>query len=185
MKRIFIAINIVPDGNLQRIYSDVKHLLEKEKISWADPSNIHLTLAFLGDTQDDMIKAAGIVLKEKCYGFGEFNFIMKGTGVFKNLRDPRIIWTGIEDPEKLMKLNVHIINGLRDTGFIFEDRPFKPHITLGRIKLLKNYDALKSVILRYQDTFIQEVHVKEVILYESILKQTGPLYKPIGIYKLL
>ncbi|MCU0473517.1 MAG: RNA 2',3'-cyclic phosphodiesterase [Bacteroidales bacterium] len=184
MKRVFIAIKVVPDGNLQRIYSDVKYLLNSEKISWVDPSNIHLTLSFLGDIQDAMIKTAGIVLKEKCSGFGEFTFNLKGTGVFKNFRDPRVIWTGIDHAEKLMKLNEHIINGLRGAGFIIEDRPFKPHITLGRIKLLKDFEALKSAVLRHQDTFIQEVHVTEVILYESILKFTGPVYKPIGIYKL-
>ncbi|MDQ1296219.1 MAG: 2,3-cyclic 3-phosphodiesterase, partial [Bacteroidota bacterium] len=121
----------------------------------------------------------------KCYGFGEFTFVMKGIGVFKNLRDPRIIWSGVEDSEILLKLNGHIINGLIDSGFIIENRQYKPHITLGRIKLLKNYNALKSVVLQYQDTLIQEVHATEVILYESILKQTGPVYKPIGIFKLL
>ena len=184
MKRIFIAIKVEPDGNLQNIYSDVKYLLGNEKIGWVDHSNIHLTLAFLGDINDDMIRAAGIVLNDKCSGFGEFNFSLKGIGVFKSLRDPRIIWAGIDHSEVLMELNKFIISGLRNKGFSIEERPFKPHITLGRIKFLKDPDALISAVTKYQDTFIKGVNVTEVILFESVLKPTGPEYKPIGEYKL-
>ncbi len=184
MKRIFIALKIEPDGILLRMITSLRSVFGNERITWVDPANIHLTLAFLGDTEEDRIKAAGITARQNCSGFGEFSFNLSGTGVFKNFREPRIIWVGIEESEKLVQLNDLIMTGLKDTGFRFEDRPFRPHITLGRIKFIKDSELLKSTLERYQDTHFQKVLIKEVILYESILKPTGPVYKPLGRFSL-
>ncbi|OFY68458.1 MAG: 2'-5' RNA ligase [Bacteroidetes bacterium RBG_13_43_22] len=184
MKRIFIALKVEPEGNLLRMISSLRSVLGNEKINWVDLSNIHLTLAFLGDTGEERIKMADIAVRQKCSGFGVFSFNLSGTGVFKNFRDPRVIWTGIGECEKLIKLNDLIMTGLKDTGFKFEDRPFRPHITLGRIKFIKDPSLLESALEKYRDAHFQTVPVKEVILYESILKPAGPVYKPLGRFRL-
>jgi 2'-5' RNA ligase len=77
------------------------------------------------------------------------------------------------------------MTGLKDAGFKLEDRPYRPHLTLGRIKSLKDTNTLKTALEKYKDKPIQQVNVEEVILYESILKPTGPIYKPEGKYSLL
>jgi 2'-5' RNA ligase len=184
MKRIFIALKIDPNPDLLGILHSLKSLAEGEKITWVDPVNIHLTLAFLGDTEEDRIKIAGLLLKRECSGFGEFTFTLKGAGLFKSIRDPRVIWIGIAEPEKIQQLNEKILASLKDTGFRIEDRPFKPHITLGRIKQLKRPEIIKSFIDNYGETDIQTVNVREVILYESILRPAGPIYKPVGRFTL-
>jgi 2'-5' RNA ligase len=185
MKRIFIAIKIEPDADLLRMISLLRSLLANDKITWVDPSNIHLTLAFLGDTDEEKIKVAGIAVNQSCSGFGEFSFRLSGTGVFKNFSDPRVIWTGIGESGKLIRLNDLMMTRLKDTGFRIEDRPFRPHITLGRIKFIKDPDILKTALEKYRYTDFQKVPVKEVILYESILKQTGPVYKILSTYDLI
>ena len=184
MKRIFIAVKIEPGPTLLKIINSLKAVLASEKINWVNPENIHLTLAFLGDTDEERIKVLSIMLKRACTGFGEFSFRLNTTGVFKDLRDPRVIWAGIEGFEKLMMLNDVINIGLKDTGFRIENRLFKPHITLGRVKYLKNQESLKSALEMYKDTFIQDVHVEEVILYQSILRPEGPMYRAIGVFRL-
>lgn len=184
MKRIFIAIRTDPEPSFHRMYSSLRSLLGSEKINWVRLENIHLTLVFLGDTEMEMIKAAESVLKQNCTGFGEFRFGLTGVGVFKNFKEPKVIWAGIDNQDRLTELNKLITSGLNEAGFKTEERRFKPHLTIGRIKFIKNAEALKSAITRYQDTFIQEVHVKEVILYESILKPAGPVYMPLGKYSL-
>lgn len=185
MKRVFVALKVEPEGNLLRMLSNFRLLLGKEKISWIDTVNIHITLAFLGDIEEKRIEVLRSMLGNICSGFGEFEFNIAGTGVFRNFRDPRVIWAGIEESEKLMKLNKEIIHELKYTGLIIEEHPFEPHVTLGRIKFLKNHDALKSAVIKYQDTFFQKVRIPEVILYESILKPTGPVYIQLGKYSLL
>ncbi len=184
MKRIFIAIKTEPSGEFTEMYSSLKALLGKERINWVIMDNIHLTLVFLGDTDEEMINVAGIVLKQKCTGFGNFSFTLSGTGVFRNFRDARVIWAGIQDPRKLLELNKHIVSGLKDAGFKTEDRQFNPHVTVGRIKSIKDPELLKSALGRYSNTFFQEVIVNDVILFESILKPAGSVYRPIGVFQL-
>lgn len=184
MKRIFIAVKVEPGAELLRMISSVKALLGAENIKWVDPVNIHLTLAFLGDTEEKRIRVLSSMLKDKCSGFGEFDFNLTGTGVFKNFWDPRVIWVGIQSQEKLSSLYDRIANGLKETGFEIEERQFKPHLTLGRVKSVRDTETLRTVLEKYKDVEFQKVEVKEIILFESILLQTGPIYKSLGIFAL-
>jgi RNA 2',3'-cyclic 3'-phosphodiesterase len=184
MKRIFIAVKVEPGSELLRMISTVKALLGAENIKWVDQANIHITLAFLGDTEEERIKNLNNMLKESCRGFHEFDFLLTGTGVFKNFRDPRVIWVGIKSQEKLSKLYDKIADGLNETGFSIEARQFRPHLTLGRVKSVKDTENLKKVLEKYRDTEFQKVFVKEVILFESILMKTGPLYNNLGKFQL-
>lgn len=179
MKRIFIALKIEAGENLLRMISSYQDRLKKDQIKWTDTSNIHITIAFLGDTEEKTINAIISMLEEKCNGFGQFELILKGSGIFRNISDPRIIWTGIEPSEKLIQLNNLIINGLKELDIKMENRPYKPHLTIGRIKHLNSCELLKALIEEFQNYEIQLVPVNEVILYESILLTTGPVYKPI------
>ena len=179
MKRIFIAVKIEAGPGLIRTVSTFKAVLGGENIKWTDLSNSHLTLAFLGDTEEERTMPLNILLKERCNGSGNFSFLLKGAGVFKSLRDPRVIWIGIDLPDKLVKIHHSISAGLQESGFHVEDRPFRPHLTIGRIKYLNSTDNLKNLIEKYRDAEIQKVEVNEIILYESILLPGGPVYNPL------
>lgn len=177
MKRIFIALKIEAGENLLTMISSFRARLNMEQIKWTDTANIHITLAFLGDTEENVIKAIISMLEEKCDGFGQFELVLKGSGYFRSIADPRIIWTGIEPSEKLVQLNSLIINGLKNLNIKIEDRPFKPHLTIGRIKQLNDRESFLDVTEEFKDYEIQLVPVNEVILYESILLPSGPVYK--------
>jgi 2'-5' RNA ligase len=69
---------------------------------------------------------------------------------------------------------------LAKLGFQAEKRPFKPHLTLARIKYLKNKKAFYEAVEKYRDTFMQTAKINEIIFYRSILKPDGPEYKPIA-----
>jgi 2'-5' RNA ligase len=184
MIRIFIALKIEPGGILLESLSFLKHELRDESINWTKPENIHITLAFLGDTHENKILPISEMLTEKCKGFEPFGLTLKGTGVFRNYKDPRIIWIGILPSDRLIKLNSEIKNGLRSIDIKTEDRPFNPHITIGRIKRTGDPQALKSIIEVHQNSLFQMVQVDEAILFESILHQTGPIYKTINCFSL-
>jgi len=124
------------------------------------------------------------MLEERCSGFGVFDFTLEGAGVFKSFRDPRVIWVGIRSQERLTMMYNTIAEGLKYIGFDIEERQFRPHLTLGRIKSVRETDNLKSFLERYKDTEFQKVEVKEVILFESILLQTGPIYRPLAKFPL-
>jgi len=184
MKRIFIAIKAEAGETLFKMVSSLKSRLVNENIRWTSLDNIHITLAFLGDTEENMIQVISSKLKESCVGTGKFELNIRGIGVFKNLSDPRVIWTGIEPSEKLTQLYSNVINGLNEAGLMMNQSPFKPHVTLGRIKYINDKPALKNLLDKYQNAEMQKVPVNEVIIYESLLKPTGPLYTPIALIKL-
>ena len=180
MKRIFIAIKVNAGETLSGIISSFQKGLNRDSIKWTNKDNIHITLVFLGDTEKTLIEPLSSMLKEKCERTGRFDLKIRGSGVFRSLGDPRIIWMGIEPHEKLVQLNSFIIDGLKKLDFGIDDRPFNPHLTIGRIKHLNNKEGLKSMIDKYHDLEMQIVPVNEVILYESILLQTGPVYKSLA-----
>lgn len=184
MRRIFIAVKTEPDGDLIRMISSVRAMLGTASIKWVDLSGIHITLAFLGNTSEEKLKDLDRMLREKCAGFGEFDFVLSGAGVFKSFSDPRVLWVGISQAERLSSLYDIIAEGLGGIGFEIEDRKFRPHLTIGRVKSVSDPAKLRSAIEKYKGVEFQTVRVKEVILYESILQKTGPLYIPLGKYSL-
>jgi 2'-5' RNA ligase len=76
------------------------------------------------------------------------------------------------------------MNGLKMLNIKMEDRPYNPHLTMGRIKHLNNTDLMKALIEQFQNTEIQKVPVSDVTLYESILLKSGPVYKPLAKFSL-
>ncbi len=184
MKRIFIAIKIVPGEMLLNLISSFKAVLNGERIKWTELENIHLTLVFLGDTEEEKIRSIRKMLTLKCKGSGYFDLVLSGAGLFKSISDPRVIWAGTKASEGLIKLNRNIKAGLSEAGILIEDRPFNPHLTIGRIKSIRDKEALAAMIGKFQDIEIQIIPVNEVILYESILKLTEPVYSPIDKFLL-
>lgn len=180
MKRIFIALKVEAGNTLLNMISALKSGLKNDNIKWTNPDNIHITLAFLGDTDEKLIKPINSMLHNRCREASKFELSIRGAGVFRNMHDPRIIWTGIDPSDELIKLNDVIMNGLKELDIKLEDRPFKPHLTIGRIKHLNNSDKLADLIAQFQYSEIQLVPVNEVILFESILLQSGPVYKPLA-----
>ncbi len=184
MKRIFIAIRVIPEEAFLKLINSFKSALFAENIKWINPENIHITLVFLGDTEEKLIKDITQMLDKVCVESGNFELIIRGTGVFRNINDPRIIWTNIDHSENLFKLAEKILSGLTEINIRPQDKPFKPHITIGRIKHLNGKGTFIKLTEQYQNTELQKLHVNEVILYESILLPQGPKYLPIEKFKL-
>jgi RNA 2',3'-cyclic 3'-phosphodiesterase len=184
MKRLFIAVRTTPDNNFTKLYSSLRNELEGESIKWIKPENIHLTLVFLGDTDETRIPGIEKILKSVCNRTQNFEISLKGFGVFKNVSDPRVAWAGTYHSDKLATLQELIAEALKEGEFKIEDRPFSPHVTIGRIKSIKDHDRFKMIMLKYHITDIQRVSVREVILFESILKQEGAVYKQVSAFSL-
>jgi 2'-5' RNA ligase len=184
MKRTFIAVRVDAGEMLREVFDILKTALKGESVRWVDISKMHITLAFLGDTSEEMISEVSDKLRSVCDNFKKFEFAISGIGVFRNLNDPRVIWAGIENSGTFSELFKLVKSGLDETGISTEEREFKPHLTLGRIKWLKDRKALEGLVSKYSDHKFQIVNVTEVIFYESILQQSGPLYLPIKVFRL-
>jgi 2'-5' RNA ligase len=184
MHRIFIAVKVTPEPEFESHINFLKEELNTENIRWVEMSNIHVTIAFIGETEDVIINRIGEALLDNCSGFGRFEFAIRGLGIFKSINDPRVIWAGLDKFEKLKRLQLITVDGLKDLPINIVERKFTPHVTLGRVKSLKRFEVIKSLIVNYSEHEFQKVSVKELILYKSILTPTGPVYKPLTIIPL-
>ena len=182
--RTFVAIKIVVNQELEEAIYNLHFELKEERIRWVNLNNLHLTLFFLGETLDSQINPITSGLKRIIEKSGQMSISLSGMGLFRNFRDPRVIWIGIEDNPALQELQSRIQDQLVGFGYRKDDRPFRQHLTIGRPKGIKNKKKLMEEIEKNKNRFMQESIIEEVIFYESILKERAPEYRTIERYRL-
>ena len=175
--RTFIAIELpakIIDG-LKEIQDELKD--GTNKVTWVKPENIHLTIKFLGDIAADKIDSIAGLLESAAAKSHSFDISVKGVGGFPTIDNPRVLWVGIEEGNvNLSALYNNIEYALSAIDFAKEERPFKPHLTLGRIKFLKDKKGLKERIERFKDTTLGEYMVDGICLFQSRLTTEGAVH---------
>ncbi len=182
--RTFVAVKIEPAPKLLQILKDLKNILSGEPVKWVEPGNLHLTLKFLGDILPSQVDEIGEELNQVSKMFSSFSFELEGLDYFKNKGMPRVLFANIKEGEILQQLAAEIDNRLAKLGFETETRPFKPHLTLARIKFLNNKKAFYQAVEKSRETFFQTVTINEIIFYRSVLKPEKTEYIPLYVLKL-
>jgi len=179
MKRTFIAIKLEAGEKLKKLICHFRDTLKNEKIKLVEEENLHLTLRFLGNTDPSQLMKVKQLLLEICGQHTEFGFDLTGTGIFKSLRKPRVIWVGITHGSNLQAVYYQINNRIEKAGFSKENDSWSPHLTIGRIREIKYRNLLGDLLEQYRDIDIQHVNVYEIIYYESKILPSGPVYIPV------
>ncbi len=179
MKRLFLAVDIIPGTALSEAYDTIRHTLRMEKINWVRKDQMHLTLAFLGDTEDNLIPALISGIESVMKARHSFAITLEGLGLFRNIHDPRVIWTGCKSSTEFQLIKLETDKLLKKLDFEVENRPFSPHLTLGRVKLLRHLNHLAQLIGVYKDVNFQTDTIRQLVLYESQLTPDGPHYTPV------
>ncbi|HJZ39301.1 MAG TPA: RNA 2',3'-cyclic phosphodiesterase [Bacteroidales bacterium] len=185
MKRLFIAVDIKPGDRLKEAIELVRKRLRKERIKWVDPDQMHLTLSFLGDTPEEVIPQLVNGLQKPMAGHIAFNLILETLGVFKSVHDPHVIWIGCRESAPFQQIKKEIDKSLPEYGFEPENRVFSPHLTLGRIKQLRQQNQLIQLITLNKDVIFQQQRIEYIVLYESRLNPEGPGYIPLHRFPLV
>ncbi len=146
-------------------------------VKWVKIENIHLTLKFLGNIYPSEHDKLYRALKMAVENVNEFRLILRGTGFFPDKRNPRVFWIGVEgETEVLKELVKNIEEKLFRMGFEREDRPFSPHITIGRFKSKRNAENLGKVLADSSEMCFGEFNVSSLKVYRSDLSPTGAEY---------
>lgn len=141
---------------------------------------IHVTLKFLGDTDEAMIPQIENVMKDAASGVSPFTIKLKGTGAFPNLNRISVVWAGMENAEALGRIAEKLDKGLVSLGFKAEKNKFSPHVTVARVKGGRNKDRLVEVIREYENEEFSEVEVNRLLLKKSVLTPAGPRYSDVA-----
>jgi 2'-5' RNA ligase len=175
--RTFIAVEIPEKviSSIARVQEGIKNY--GFKIRWVRPESIHLTLKFLGNIEAADTENIGRAVFEASKEYTPLSLQAKGIGVFPGIKRPRVVWVGITGQlETLVRLQKTLDKNLEAIGFPKEKRPFKGHLTLGRIK--KKIDT--NTFIEALDTFgnfeTETFTADRVVLYKSELKASGAVY---------
>ena len=183
-RRTFIAIKIKASGNLADFFSMLHDELKHSSIKWVDVHNLHLTLAFLGDTTEMQVTQVSSALGRVAELQQSFDFSVQGFGYFGGRQAPRVLWLGVRGGDPLKAIHAKLWEELSALGFIAEERDFSPHLTLGRVREFRDQQRLSQLLGQFKETAFQDVAVEEIIFYESLLNPEGPIYKPIKRFSL-
>lgn len=181
--RSFVAVDI-ESGILDQVFKTKDHIVnnskdtESIKVKWVKKENVHLTLTFLGNVLKEKLDKMIVAIDEANFSFNKFEIEIKNLGGFPNLNKPRVIWVGIDDQTQgLSKIKTSLDEIFRKFEIELENRPFKPHVTLGRVKFLRGTNPFLNQIVDKKNISFGKMIVDGVRIYKSELTSEGPRYE--------
>jgi len=175
--RAFVAVNISDavraalaeaQGQLRQVPADV---------SWTQPGNVHLTLKFLGEIGERGVARVGGTLVAAAAPHAPITATVAGFGVFPSKGPPRVVWAAVaEGAAALVSLQASVERALAALGFPREGRPFRPHLTLGRVRSPRNAAALVEAIAGLGGGLLGTFTAEHIDLMQSQLHPKGSIY---------
>lgn len=176
--RAFLAID-PPEAVIRKIAA-IQDSLKKSihgSISWVRPQGIHLTLKFFGDIGREDIGSISGVVAGHAGNSRAMKLDIQGLGVFPNSRRPRVLWIGVGgETAKLIGLQQAIDGGLEACGFKKEERPFRAHLTLARIKSPQGLAGIDGMLTEKGHEAAGSFEAKGLTLFKSDLTPRGAIY---------
>ena len=182
--RTFIALE-TPEAE-RKLFSQIQSTLKESDadVKWEHESKFHTTIKFLGDTKEDLLPRIKANIAEIGKEHSPFVLTFDSVGFFPNWHNPRIVWIGCNTHiPTVSHIKTRLDSILAPIGFEVENRPFHPHITLGRIKGDNGVKHLLSIAesLTFEPSTIE---MKELILMRSTLRPEGSEYSIVEKFKL-
>lgn len=176
--RLFVAVEL-PDNIKDALYSLQSEIKKSSyaKVNWIFKKNFHLTIKFLGEVTEDNIEELKIKLRSIKYN--KFKARLANMGFYPNDFKINIVWVGIEPADKFIELQKMVDSETMNFG----DFKSGAHITLGRVKIIKNKKQFKEKI---KDIKIKDLdfEINSFTLFKSVLSKNGPNYTTLERYKL-
>lgn len=146
-------------------------------VRWVPTGNLHITLKFLGDTPEGVVFGPmREALKRAVAGHAGFTLNLRGAGVFPSESRPRVLWAGAHDGGQCEALALSVQRELAGLGFEPDERPFRPHITIGRLRSQRARRGVLREIQGLSDEEFGTVEVAEIVLMKSELRPSGAVH---------
>lgn len=176
--RTFIAVDVSPFSRDRLAGVQEQLSTAADGVRWVNTHNLHLTLIFLGEVDERDVAKVCKTVEEVCRGLAPFSYTIQGLSAFPTPRRPRILVSKIsEGAEELVALQSAIESPLMELGcYRREERPFSPHVTIGRVKKDSGGDRLATALVKFANWSGGQTQVKEVLTLASELGSDGPAY---------
>ena len=182
MIRTFIAVNLAASTaeEIAKVQAELREI--KAGIRWVRAENMHLTLKFLGDIDRSRVVPILEVLHATLQAQPAFLVHAQGLGGFPNLTRPRVVWAGLTQATRdtLTAVSHTLETALVPLDFPVEKRPFRPHVTLGRVRSQHGWSDVLPRVQQHGQTSFGESLIDQVTLYQSDLRPSGVVYTRLG-----
>lgn len=167
--------------DVQNATQALRAVVGQREVRWVPSENLHLTLKFLGDTTSAKKQQLQEGISTVAAQMRTFSVLLESVGCFPNVHKPRVIWVGLRDTSQhLIALHKQIEVMSQALGFATEEKPFHPHITLGRIKgHIKDRTTLRRIgthVEQFDLSIIGEWPCTAISLMASRLTPSGSIY---------
>jgi 2'-5' RNA ligase len=178
--RTFFAIEIEPDNRrlISQMIDQLKKHPKSNRVKWVPVNKIHATLRFLGDVKIKEVPKICQAVSDEIKKVEKFQLEFQKVITFPP-HHPRVVAIALNLSEPLAKVISTIEQSINKLGFLPEQRPFLPHLTLGRMAVPMIFELAELV------AFPQNQHVTEIVFFESQLNPAGSLYVPIERFPLV
>jgi 2'-5' RNA ligase len=192
MIRAFLAAELSEElrAHFAQIQQDLKQRFAREaskgvRISWAQPSSIHLTIKFFGDIDEQLIDPMHEAIASLLTAHRPIQIPIERLGAFPHPQQPKVLWVGpselwekCDDAKRLTALHRAVEDCCELFGFAPEGRPLSPHLTLARIKegARQVGQALAKSGVMERPVSLGSLAVKSIVMMKSELHQTGSVY---------
>lgn len=200
MIRTFLAVELGDDlrNEITLIQQDLRQRLSCEsskdiRITWVQPLSIHLTMKFLGDTDEHLIEPFREAVERALTGHEAVYMPIERLGVFPRRQQPRVLWVGPseqwergDDAKRLAALHRAVEDCCQSLGFAPEGRPLSPHLTLARVKEGERHvgQALAKSGVMDRPISLGLLGVESIVLMKSELRPTGSVYTKLTFFRL-
>ncbi len=174
-KRLFIAVDVSPDSKRQLAEAQAKLSAVVPDAKWVEPDGLHVTLVFLGYVDETVEASVKNALTTAAARLSPWLFKVGGVGAFPTNSRPRVIWAGVSDGGEFASAASELAAVLTPLGFEPEERPYVPHITLGRIKRPHRL-AEAEALTKSAKVDGASQNAGELLLYRSRLSRSGAEY---------
>ena len=176
--RLFFAIELGEDL-LDLLQDGTAPLLaEAPELAWVPREKRHLTLKFLGDVNEAMVPKLTAAADRAAGRHVHLQMSVRDVGAFPNFRRARVVWIGVEQEPRLELLHHDLEEACAQEGFEVEGRPFRPHITLARVRTPLPVERMRSLARVARSVRVRmTVPVERITLFESTLAPSGARYR--------
>lgn len=183
--RLFVAVSL-PAGERRRVHEAAGDLRDRGlPVRWVRPEHYHLTMKFLGDVEERRLDPVRDAVEKAALGNDPFDLPFGDFGAFPSIRQPRVLWLGLEASPELRCLKEDLEWALADCGFERDGRAFHPHLTLGRVKRKGAAGPFRDLdeIMAGMECG-GRISVDELDLIQSRLSPEGPHYSVVSSSRL-
>lgn len=172
--RAFISVDLARQKEIEDYITELKQADPTLKV--VDPGQIHVTLKFLGETDEALVPRIAEAMAKAAEGIAPFDVRFKGSDAFPTKNRIRVIWVGMNDALPMGTMATRLDESISALGFEREKRPFAPHLTVARTKVEGSNPAVRQLIENHKDADLGSQHIDAIRLKKSVLTRCGPEY---------